>query len=243
MTKRSVKNILSIIFFALTQTSGAIHGFAQQAPIKDPAAHDALIAIYFKSAFASHDQLLKPSLPPAITYHCDLEFCQQVMMEPKSDFPSDTQQVTVSSSLIDANEIVSVRFFSNDLNAAEASSKLIALAGEQSSILNFPNCNLTRYVLRNAVTTVIVDVAEGADIKSNIACALFEVARGTGLDIQQSYPEYSKAVSKLDDHDFARFTIGIRNFLDLHWSPRTQPGMTQAQVKEALQAIIVGKNN
>ena len=243
MLRSSTIRILSLAFLVLFDISGAFPSFAQQSPINDPVAHDALIKKYFTSAFASRDQLLKPNLPPTISYHCDLEFCQRIMMELKSDFPSVIQQNTVISTSIDASEVISIRFFSNDLAAAEASSKLVPLSGEQSSTLKFPSCKLTRFVQAHAVTRVIVEVVEENQIKSNTVCALYEVARGTGLDLRESYPEYSKVVSEMNNHDYARFTNGIRNFLDIHWSPNTRPGMTQTQVKEALQGLIIIKNN
>jgi|GEM_PF-7114628 len=203
----------------------------------------ALFEKYFKAAFGPNVQLRKPDSVPNIEYFCNKEFCENLIVELKSDFPIQIQQSEVSDFSKKSDASIIIRLFENKEDATKAAASLHPIGDEQAGSINFPNCTLTRFRIGNRISRVIVDIGVEQKNRANLACALFEVARGTGLNISQTYQEYAAPIGALSDPDFHHFENGIHNLLDLHWSPRTRSGMSQEEVNAALQSFVVKKLN
>jgi hypothetical protein len=186
-----------------------------------------VISAYLRATFGGTDKLEKPSYPVTVAFHCPKNDCDEDIVLLKGLFPKHTVYAKPSESAV--INIV----FGDHANGKPAldfnvESKWIfrSIKGDACSVASFSYENVTQ--------KVIVMVDKALDVRSKLACVLTETLRGTGLQLREQFPEYSKVYRSMDDSKFQRTLLGLKNFLVIHWSKKLSAGMSRSEVEKQL---------
>jgi hypothetical protein len=186
-----------------------------------------IISAYVRATFGATDKLEKPSYPVTIAFHCPKEDCNEDIKLFKDLFPKHAVYTKPTESAV-INIVFGDSVEGNpalDFNV-EAKWKLRSIKGDACSVASFSYKNVTQ--------KVIVMVDKALDMRSKLACVLTETLRGTGLQLREQFPEYSKVYRSVDDSKFQRALLGFKNFLIIHWSKKLSAGMSKNEVEKQL---------
>jgi hypothetical protein len=214
-------SLFGVICFAM---AFAKQPFAQES---EGTLSEVIISSYIRATFGATDKLEKPSYPVTVAFHCPKEDCNEDVKLLKDLFPKHTVYTKPTESAV-----INIVFGDNaNGNPAldfkvEAKWKLRSIKGGACSVASFSYENVTQ--------KVIVMVDKALDMRSKLACVLTETLRGTGLQLREQFPEYSKAYRSVDDSKFQRALSGFRNFLIIHWSKKLSAGMSKNEVEKQL---------
>lgn len=197
-----------------------------------------LIENYIQSAFTRGDNLIRPLGNPSIAYSCPGDFCNSVVMRLKSDFPASVEQNEAEAPVKD--DEINVIFFANSQSLDVFRLRYHKPQGSVWEFLNSGDCRIGRLTVGSQVVKVFIFsvVLPGEERKAE-SCVLAEVMRGTGGEFGDTYEKYSQGAEKMSEMEFERTMVwAIKNFVKLHWSMPTTPGMNSATVKKILNKHI-----
>jgi hypothetical protein len=190
---------------------------------------------YMHFAFAATTRLVKPLAVPTISYHCSAETCRKTMAILDNVIPSSVKKIDESDQLDGA--VISVIFHKDDLARANRIYEYTANPRFKAATLDSGKCAVAQFLDGFEVKKIIISVIEDDGQRKNLGCILTELQRGTGLPSKSRYPEYSPQYASMSETKFSYALTGFGEFMAMHWSTLTKPGMTEDEVLTVLQKM------
>jgi hypothetical protein len=213
-------------------TLGFVHTVASQGSSK--ISKKVALELYAEGVFATETKLVKPRLAPTITYVCSSLSCRKTIDELYRIVPREIEQAT--EPVLSSSRLVDVFFHTDD--AAHADHDVSYDLKPEWKIAKSidSKCVVVRFTEGYEVKKVIISVVEDAGPRNNLGCILTEMLRGTGFITNQRYAIYSRELQNFSDKEFQQYLAGVSNFMKMHWSNVTEPGMTKEEALIHLDA-------
>jgi hypothetical protein len=229
------------IKFSLAAIMMLTLGFVQTAASQGSSetSKKAALELYSEGTFAAEAKLVKPRLAPTITYVCSSLPCRKTIDELYRTVPREIEQAT--EPVLRSSRLIDVFFHANDAARASHNVQYALSPKWKISRLKDSKCEVARFTEGYEVKKVIISVVEDAGPRGNLGCILTEMLRGTGFNINQKYAGYSRELHNFSDKEFQTYLAGISNFMRVHWSNLTKPGMTKNEALNQLDAMAFPK--